>query len=63
LLLIDLAFVVEICMGFTQSCYVTEGFGMVLLPLLRLLYGPLPIAIIRRPTAWLCQWILASTSA
>jgi len=30
-LLIDLAFVVEFCMGLTQSCYVTEGFGMVLL--------------------------------
>jgi len=34
LLLIDLAFVVEFCVGLTQSCYVTEGFGMVLLPLL-----------------------------
>jgi len=32
--------VVEICMGLTQSCYVTEGFGMVLLPLLWLLYSP-----------------------
>jgi len=30
LLLIDLAIVVETCMGLTQSCYVTEGFGMVL---------------------------------
>jgi len=40
LLLIDLAFVVEICMGLTQSCYVTKGFGMVVLPLLQLLYGP-----------------------
>jgi len=56
-----LAVVVEICMGLTQSCYVTEGFGMVLLPLLRLLYGPWSVATIRRPTAWLCQWILAST--
>ena len=63
LLLIDLAFVAEICMGLTQSCYVTEGFGMVLLPLLQLLYGPLPVATIRRPTAWLCQLIIASTSA
>jgi len=32
--------VVEICMGLTQSSYFTEGFGMVLLPLLRLLYNP-----------------------
>ena len=62
-LLIDLAFVVEICMGLTQSCYATEGFGVVLLPLLRLLFGPWPVATIRKPTAWLFQWILASTSA
>jgi len=48
-------------MGLTQSCYVTEGFGVVLLPLLRPLYGPWPVATIRIPTAWLCQWILAST--
>ena len=40
LLLIDLAFVVEFCVGLTQSCHATEGFGVVLLPLLRLLYGP-----------------------
>jgi len=31
---------VEICMGLMQSCYVTEGFGIVLLPLLQLLYDP-----------------------
>jgi len=48
-------------MALTQSCYVTEGFRMVLLPLLRLLYGPWPVATIRRLTAWLCRWILAST--
>jgi len=53
--------VVEICMGLTQSCYVTEGFGMVLLLLLRLLYDLWPVATIHRPTAWLCQRILAST--
>jgi len=50
-------------MRLTQPCYVTEGFMMVLLPLLRLLYGPWPVATIHRPTAWLCQWILASTLA
>jgi len=32
--------VVEFCMALTQSCYVTEGFVMVLLPLLRLVYCP-----------------------
>ena len=63
LLFIGLAFVVEICMGLTQSCYVTEDFGMVVLPLLRLLYGPWPVATIRRPTTWLCQGVLASTLA
>jgi len=52
--------VVDICMGSTQSCYVTEGFWMVLLPLLRLLHGPWSVATIRGPTEWLCQWILAS---
>ena len=30
---------VVLCLALTQSCYVTEGFGMVLLPLLRLLYS------------------------
>jgi len=55
--------VVEICMGLTQSCYVMEGFGMILLPLLRLLYDTWPVATIHRLTAWLCQWILASTLA
>jgi len=54
---------VEICMGLMQSCYVTEGFGIVLLPLLQLLYDPWPVATIRRPTAWLCHWILSSTLA
>jgi len=24
-------------------------------------YDPWPVATIRRPTAWLCHWILAST--
>jgi len=48
-------------MALTQSCYVMEGFGMVLLPLLRLLHGLRPVATIRRLTAWLCRWILAST--
>ena len=55
--------VVEIWMGLTQSFYVTEGFGMVLLPLLRLSYDPWPVTTIRRPTACLCQWIVASTLA
>jgi len=50
-------------MSLTQSCYVTEGFGIVLLLLLRLLYDPWPVTTIHRPTAWLCQWILASTLA
>jgi len=40
LLPIDLANCCQFCMALTPSCYVTEGFGMVLLPLLRLLYGP-----------------------
>ena len=40
LLPIDLANCCQSSMALTQSCYVTEGFGMVLLPLLRLLYGP-----------------------
>jgi len=40
LLPIDLANCCQFFMALTQSCYVTEGFGMVLLPLLRLLYGP-----------------------
>jgi len=35
-------------MGLTQSCYVTEGFGIVLLPLLRLLYDPWPVATSHR---------------
>jgi len=48
-------------MGLTQSCSVTEGFGVIVLPLLRLFYDPWPVATIHRPTAWLCQWILAST--
>ena len=63
LLPIDLANCCQFCMALTQSCYVTEGFGMVLLPLLRLLYDPWPVATIRRPTAWLRHWILASTLA
>jgi len=48
-------------MALMQSCYVTEGFGMDLLPLLRLLYGRWSVAIIRRPTTWLGQWFIAST--
>jgi len=42
-------------MGLTQSWYVTEGVGIVLLPLLWLLYDPWPVAVIHRPTAWLFQ--------
>ena len=53
-LLIDLAFVVEICVGLTQSCHVTEDFTSASL-------WPVTSRAIRRPTAWLCQWILAST--
>ena len=51
----------EFYMTLTQSCYVTGGFGMVLLPLLRLVYNPWPVATIHRPTTWLCRCILPST--
>jgi len=45
--------VVEFCMVSTHPCYVMEGFGIVLLPLLLLVHSGWPYAIIHRPSTWL----------
>ena len=47
--------------GFNAVLPCNCRFGMVLLPLLQLVYSPWPIRTIHRPTAWLCQCIFAST--
>jgi len=47
--------------GFNAVLPCNCRLGMVLLPLLQLVYSPWPIRTIHRPTAWLCQCIFAST--